>query len=885
MAATGTQYRCSQGERRELVRDKRILNGIDFLEVAFDPGQNLPVLSLHLIHPWPAAAPLLGAGNIRIEGGERVRRIEVTTVASAVDSDEVTIRVDRDGDFSTYTLRLVTGPDNPSPPAGIDRQLAAVDFSFKVDCPNDFDCADEPFCPEVPLPVPEIDYLAKDYASFRQTMLDRMATLLPAWRERNAADFGVTLVELLAYVADRLSYQQDAVGTEAYLGTARRRVSVRRHARLVDYRMHDGHNARTWVHFTLAPGGPVTVTLPKQVGDVPPFRVATHQPERTTVVDTGAIPDLIAAGAEFFEPMWRSTRPDEAADAVQLDPAHNELAFYTWGASDCCLPAGATRATLRGDLATLAPGDVLIFVERRDPWTGQEADADPAHRHAVRLVEITPGHDPLFPTAANPEGLPVTDVAWHPEDALPFPLCISAVTRDGLVDEITVALGNNVLCDHGLTLPEASGVHPEDLGRVPPPHLFRVPARRVASEIGGLPFETTDEASPFPNRPAVPPRFRPALRHGPLSFASAHPFAAETAGDPRPALAATRSRQEEATPQIRLDSRRDDGFGPPAVDPDAPWTPRFDLLGSGRAATDFVVEVEADGIASLRFGNNVNGRRPPSGTAFDARYRTGNGVAGNVGVEALCHLLIADPALMTGAAGPVVVAVDNPLPAWGGVDPESIERVRQRAPYAFLRQERAVTPDDYAAQVQRHPAVQRARATARWTGSWYTMFISVDPFGGRRIRDDPGFERELRAWIEPYRMVGHDVEFDDAILVPLEIEFDLCVERGHYRSDVETALRDVFSDRVLPDRRLGMFHPDRLTFGQSVYLGPLLAAAEAVRGVASVQATVFRRQGTADTAALLAGELKLGRLEIPLLANDANFANRGVFRLNVGGGE
>ena len=79
-------------------------------------------------------------------------------------------------------------------------------------------------------------------------MLDRMSVLTPQWQERNAADLGVALVELLAYVGDQLSYQQDAIATEAYLGTALHRVSARRHARLVDYRMHDGCNARTWVH-------------------------------------------------------------------------------------------------------------------------------------------------------------------------------------------------------------------------------------------------------------------------------------------------------------------------------------------------------------------------------------------------------------------------------------------------------------------------------------------------------------------------------------------------------------------------------------------------------------------------------------------------------------
>ena len=42
----------------------------------------------------------------------------------------------------------------------------------------------------------------------------------------------MVLIELLAYAGDQLSYQQDAVANEAYLDSARQRVSVRRHARL-----------------------------------------------------------------------------------------------------------------------------------------------------------------------------------------------------------------------------------------------------------------------------------------------------------------------------------------------------------------------------------------------------------------------------------------------------------------------------------------------------------------------------------------------------------------------------------------------------------------------------------------------------------------------------
>ena len=140
---------------------------------------------------------------------------------------DLVVWVAEPGDFSTYTLRLVQNPKHDDPPAGFDPILSAVDFSFKVACPSDFDCRPARACPTEPLPQPEINYLAKDYASFRQLMLDRMTALMPEWKERNPADLGVALVELLAYVGDYLSYQQDAVATESYIGTARRRAADR----------------------------------------------------------------------------------------------------------------------------------------------------------------------------------------------------------------------------------------------------------------------------------------------------------------------------------------------------------------------------------------------------------------------------------------------------------------------------------------------------------------------------------------------------------------------------------------------------------------------------------------------------------------------------------
>nr|HRC76642.1 putative baseplate assembly protein [Kouleothrix sp.] len=106
---------------------------------------------------------------------------------------------------------------------------------------------------------PHIDYLARDFAGFRQLLLDHLSVTVPGWQERAAADQGNALIDLLAYAADYLAYYQDAVATEMYLGTARLRRSVRRHAQLLDYHLHEGCNARLWARVRVS----ADVALPR----------------------------------------------------------------------------------------------------------------------------------------------------------------------------------------------------------------------------------------------------------------------------------------------------------------------------------------------------------------------------------------------------------------------------------------------------------------------------------------------------------------------------------------------------------------------------------------------------------------------------------------------
>jgi hypothetical protein len=154
------RYFCCDGLRRTAALASS-LNGIDFLEVldqdALVEADRQRFLMVHFLKDLGSLT--LTADNVRIEGGERVRDIKVLG-ASAGTGDlahVLTVEVDRRGDFSIYALRLLRDTLSGEPPDGIDPRLAAVDFSFKVECPTDFDCAPRRVCPPPSSTEPAID--------------------------------------------------------------------------------------------------------------------------------------------------------------------------------------------------------------------------------------------------------------------------------------------------------------------------------------------------------------------------------------------------------------------------------------------------------------------------------------------------------------------------------------------------------------------------------------------------------------------------------------------------------------------------------------------------------------------------------------------------------
>lgn len=762
------KYFTDNQERRQAAVAGGVANGIDFLELAPGPtATDPPRLAVRLLFPLDAQrAPALLAEVVGGSGSPVVTA--VPPVLMSADRLTLTVVLRERGDAASYTLRLLRSPDQPVAPQGFDPLLSSIDFSFVPPIVSQTDCQTGAPRRADSEPAQRIDYLAKDFSSFRQLMLDRLAATAPEWTERNAADLGMTLVEILAHRADILSYYQDAIATEAYLGTARRRLSVRRHVRLLDYFVHEGCNARTWAALSVSSD----VELRRDG-----TRFLTRCSERPVIppVDLPAL--LEERRPEVFEPLAEQ----------RLFRAHNQIALYTWNGAVTCLPRGAIRATLDdAPRLSLEVGDVLIFEEISGAPAAGSAAADPAHRHAVRLTRRLHYTDP-----ANGDH-PILDIEWAVEDALPFALCLDVTgTRP-----FTVARGNVVLVDHGLTL---------DREELP---------------------------APTANAAYQPLLRRPGLTYSTPLLTPAPPAAASLVQEPRAALPAIRELTQAAVP----------------------WTVQRDLLHSKPDSREFVVEMEEQGRARLRFGDGILGARPAAGAPLVIRYRVGSGQRGNVGANVIAHVVtsISD-----------IIGVTNPLAATGGVNPEDIDQVRLAAPQSFRTQERAVSEADYVTAAERFTSVRKAACLRRFTGSFDTYFIAVVREGNAVLSDS--FTSGLRQFLERFRLNGTEIVIVPPVFVKLDIFLAVRVEAGHLRSAVRAALTAAFSSSELADGRRGFFHPDNFSFGQPVFLGQVVSAVRQVPGVAFVDTTDpssrFRRAGrTSDE--LRDGRIAIGELEI-----------------------
>jgi hypothetical protein len=827
-------------DRRTRVIQSPDYNGIDFVEIA-DPSQL--VLRVHFLNAVELA-PLTSEPTIT--GGESIPSVAVAPVKpSDWGFDEghlvLVLMVAALGDFSTYTLAIAS--------PRLDPYFDHAAFSFKALCPSDLDCeAPAVPCPPLAGDLPPIDYLAKDFLSFRQALLDFSALRYPQWQERSEADFGMMFAEALSAVADDLSYTQDRTVTEAALVTATQRRSALRHAGLVDYIPGPALSAGVMLQFDVAPG---TNAIPAGL------TVVARAPDSTPVYfETG--PALLQ---RLLDPVTGEPGGPPPRYPVSALWNSGRINAYWFDDSQRCLMAGATEMYVLGRGYGFTAGQAVLI------QTPGATTADPPLLQIVTLTAIDEQCDRIFTRAPTPGGPPfmtcptsppaaqeptaVTHLVWGSADKL-------SANRDLTA---TTVVGNLVPATQGLTIADESFVL-----TAPPPGG---PAATVTIvRTGPRPTQADGTpGTPFPLQLY-------SLARGPVAW-----LAGGSASDGGEGAGAG------AQPEILLVQQG-------AVGAAAVWSWSPQLVDAGafdRAytldAARFVpiarnsdqslqYDYAGDGGDTIRFGGNGFGILPDDGTYFTVTYRIGAGAGGNIAGGAINQLA-------PGSAAAGILAVTNLLPATGGADPETLSSIRLSAPQAFrARQFRAVLPADYEAAARTLPWVQRAGTTYRWTGSWLTVFTAVDPLGSETIPVD--LRTDLIALLNRYRMAGYEAYAPDPQYVSIDLSVTVCAAPTAFDGDVEGGVLAALNPDGQPAG--GFFNVNNFTFGQPIERSALEAAIQKVAGVAGVRCIQYRLRNRLGGLVEMGDQVTVGANQIIRCDNDASLPEHGSIHVAVSGG-
>jgi hypothetical protein len=125
--------------------------------------------------------------------------------------------------------------------------------------------------------IPQVDYTSRDYAAIRDDMIALIPTFLPEWTTTDASDFGITLIELFAYMGDMLNYYIDRAANESFITTATQRASVLSIASLLGYTPSTGTPSTVTLTFQNSTASTITVPAGTQVATTTTVNGVTTQ--------------------------------------------------------------------------------------------------------------------------------------------------------------------------------------------------------------------------------------------------------------------------------------------------------------------------------------------------------------------------------------------------------------------------------------------------------------------------------------------------------------------------------------------------------------------------------------------------------------------------------
>ncbi len=247
------------------------------------------------------------------------------------------------------------------------------------------------------------------------------------------------------------------------------------------------------------------------------------------------------------------------------------------------------------------------------------------------------------------------------------------------------------------------------------------------------------------------------------------------------------------------------------------WQQTPTLYGLNAKARNYVVRISDGADAYVVFGDGKSGGRLPTGQEnVTATYRSGIGLAGEVGAGSLT-LLKKRPF--------GVRSVINPTEASGAEDPETLDDARQNAPLTVLTLERIVSLQDYEDFARAFAGIGKANAVALWNGETEVVHVTVADANGGAVPTTSDLFKNLRDAINGARDPLRAVEIGSFQPRFFEMEAKVLVDPAYRWEDVKGSLEAMLKETFSFEQR---------AFGQPVTTAEIINVMHNVAGVTAV---------------------------------------------------
>ena len=239
----------------------------------------------------------------------------------------------------------------------------------------------------------------------------------------------------------------------------------------------------------------------------------------------------------------------------------------------------------------------------------------------------------------------------------------------------------------------------------------------------------------------------------------------------------------------------------------------------------------------------------PSNTTLTIRYIVGGGVEANAPANSITTI----DAITTSAVDSSKVATlafNNPQPALGGRDGDTVDEIRENSARSFAEQKRTVTLQDYSVRALTLPprfgSVAKVYvtqdATTRSNESVLgdnrlalSLYVLAYDNNGHLTPASDTLKENLKTYLSEFIMLTDAVEIKDAFVVNIGVQFEI-ISRPNYQSrevllNCTAALKDYFAK-------------DKLTINQPINISSVYTALDKVKGVQTVKnVTITNKAG------------------------------------------